>query len=705
GVQVEHRNVVDLMATLPAATDLGVDDTVLSVASYTFDMSVGDYFVTLGLGASLVVATTEQMHDPRRLAELIESSRATRMSATPTSWAALLAAGWAGRPGLLAASVGEPLPDALAASLTEVCAGVWNGWGPTETTVFAGGGLVRSDEPVTVGRPLPGTRVYVTDTKGRLLPLGVPGEIVIGGPGVSRGYLSRPEETAKRFGRDPFMEGERVYRSGDRGRLLSDGRLQHLGRFDNQVKIRGFRIELGEIECVLREHPGVAAAALDVQQDQSGRPRLAAFIVEDAMHYNECESEAECDAELRAWTRRRLPDYMVPAVIIRVTSLPTSPSGKLDRRALAELTVAQSNSLTTVESSAVETAGTVTISATPGMSETEVVIASLWSMLLGAEVVDVDRNFFDLGGHSLLAANLVAQIEHRMGVTVSLVDFLDHGTTVAGLARLVARASSSKGQSARDGEAAGDGRPVFFVYPDLASAMSLRHLRRLWGSEQSAYPLLPLAAPSQPDRSYTVEQLAEPLLSTVREIQPIGPYALVGFSFGGLVAYELARQLDQADQRVEWLGVLDTPTPEMARQLMRRWKSSSARIARLREPGRVKLVADYLGNLRWSIREKLIDVGFAERHPSEEFDLRGAWEIMQRYRGCGHAAPLELFVTSTTAAEVRTPLLGWDAFHGGSLRTRFLEGSHDSILDSPQIEELAALILTGIHGAREDASR
>ncbi|MFE4498990.1 amino acid adenylation domain-containing protein [Rhodococcus sp. NPDC056743] len=691
GVQVEHRNVLDLMESLPAAVDLASDDVVLSVASYTFDMSVGDYFVTLGAGAGLVVATTEEMHDPRRLAYVIEQCGATRMSATPTSWAALIESGWPGRSGLIAGAVGEPLPQSVATSLSSLCAGVWNGWGPTETTVFAGGGAVSPDEPVTVGRPMPGTRLYVTDSRGRILPMGVPGEIVIGGPGVSRGYLHRTSETAQRFGPDPYVPGERVYRSGDRGRYIADGRLRHLGRLDDQVKIRGFRIELGEIEATLREHPGVATVSVDVGTDHRGQPQLVAYIVPAARYNNQPGPDG--DANLRAWTRQRLPEYMVPAEIIRVPTLPTSASGKLDRRALRDLAARALSDAGEHRSAAITFERVLT--------PTEQKVASLWSMLLAIEVSDLDRNFFDLGGHSILAANLVAQIEHRMGAQVSLVDFLDKGTTVAGLARLVDDASSPAELQPAP-ELVTDRRPAFFVFPDLPSAMSLRHLRALWGDEQSVHPLLPLAASMRPQRWETVEELVEPTMSALRAVQPEGPYALAGFSFGGLVAYELARQLDRDGQQVTWLGILDTPTPETAGRVMKRWKSSSGRLERLRQPGRIKLVADYARNLGWAGREKLIAAGLVRRSATEDFDLRGVWDIMARYEQRGHSVPLELFVTSSTAAEVRTPVLGWDTFHEGRLRTHFLCGSHDSILDSPQIEELAAIMLAGLHDARVD---
>ena len=325
GVQVEHRSVVNLMMTLPEALGLSDADTFVSVVSYTFDGSVGDIFATLALGATLVLATEGETKDPRELGELVECCDATVMSATPTTWSMLIGAGWTGRPGFLAVCAGEPLPDRLARELRQRCRAVWNGWGPTEATVFAGGGVVEVGEPITVGRPLPGVRIYVMDNRGRLVSCGVPGEIFIAGRGVSRGYVNRPEETARRYRLDPFVDGDRMYRTGDRGRLLADGRLQHLGRYDDQVKIRGFRIELGEVESVLIEHPDVREAAAAVR-DGAGQPQLVAYVVTAA--------DGTDNAQLRRWARSRLPAYMVPHVIVQLSALPMSPSGKLDRAAL-----------------------------------------------------------------------------------------------------------------------------------------------------------------------------------------------------------------------------------------------------------------------------------------------------------------------------------------------------------------------------------
>jgi amino acid adenylation domain-containing protein len=672
GVEVEHRNVVNLMTTLPAELGMSDADTCLSLASATFDISVGDIFCALGIGATVVQATGAQSKDPRALGDLIERCAATMMSATPTTWSMLIGAGWTGRPGLLALSAGEPLPEHLAAELRQRCRAVWNATGPTETTVYTGGGFVEAGEPITVGTPLPGVRIYIMDGRGHLLPCGVPGEIVIAGRGVSRGYVNRPRETAARFRRDPFVDGERMYRSGDRGRLLADGRLQILGRYDNQVKIRGFRVELGEVESVLIEHPQVNEVAVAVCGDDAGQ-QLVAYIVADAGGLD--------GARLRRWARSRLPAYMVPSVILHLSALPRSASGKLDRAALPTPPAPAAPSRPRPPTSIRE-------------SSTQHRLAELWSELLPGAGADPREDFFDLGGHSVLATRLLAEVERRFGVPIAVADFLDHGTTLALLGRLIDDAGTT--DRTRQGT---DLPHLFFVYPDLPSSMSLRYLSERCGRENHLYPLITPPVRGRIGRPRTVGEVAEPLLRTIRAAQPAGPYRLIGYSFGGLLAYELARLLDSEGDQVAWLGLLDTLTPAAVRALMRKWKSPSVRMARLRESRRSKLIADYGHNVGWATREKLIAAGLVKRRPGEQFDIRHAWQIMLACIPQGHHVPMNLFVTTDTINHTGSESLGWADVHRGPLQIHRAPGDHDSLLSEMSAKDFTALVWASLRNS------
>ena len=277
-----HRNVVNLMSALTKRPGLAAQDVVLAVATYTFDMSVADVFATLGVGAHLVLASRLDLRDPRRLSALIDSAGATIMHATPATWQMLVDTGWKGRENLVAVSGGDTLPETLASALLVRCAQVWNGYGPTETTVYATFARVTRSAPISIGHPIANVRAYIVDRGMRPVPVGVQGELLIGGAGVADGYVSRDDETAERFIPDPFVAGEDVYRTGDLARFRPDGSIVHMGQLDRQVKLRGVRIEPGEIEANLVGHPAVSSAVVTVRDDPDGDRRLVAhFVAED----------------------------------------------------------------------------------------------------------------------------------------------------------------------------------------------------------------------------------------------------------------------------------------------------------------------------------------------------------------------------------------------------------------------------------------
>lgn len=669
GVQVEHRGVVNLIMAMPEVLGLSDADTRLSVSSYTFDGSVFDIFTTLALGATLVLATDAQTKDPRELGELIQSCQPTVMFATPTTWSMLIGAEWSGRPGLLAACGGEPLPDRLARELRQRCRAVWNGWGPTEATMCASGGFVEAGEPVTVGKPLPGVRIYVMDKGGRLVSWGVPGEIVVAGRGVSRGYVNRPEETAQRYRLDPFVDGDRMYRTGDRGRLLADGRLQHLGRYDDQVKIRGFRIEPAEIESTLCEHPDVGCCAVVAREAPNGEKQLVAYIVG--------EPGCPTDANARDWLRRRLPECLVPSTFVRLSALPMTANGKLDKAALP----------------APSPRGTGHIGAQLPRNDTERRVAALWADLLAVPVTDVNCDFFDMGGHSLLAARLISKIQRTFGVPLPLAAFLDNGRTVAGLAALLSTESPARTEEGDSGSP-----PLHFIFPNPASAMSVRHFTAQWGATQPVHALVPEQPGGRFDRSVTIEQHASQALSMIRDRQPDGALALVGYSFGGLVAYEVARQAVDAGQQVDWLGILDLAAPSMA-QLLRAQQTLRWRLRRIRQlPAQLRRAK--LGEVAFRVLQN----GPGGLLPRFDFDYRGMAELACRYQLPGHEVPMHLFVTEGSAADVETDGLGWDGFHKGTLTMHRLAGNHYTLLDQPQVEQVTRMVLKSLREAQATAT-
>ncbi|MET3929683.1 amino acid adenylation domain-containing protein [Lysobacter sp. OAE881] len=414
GVQVPHRAVSNFLSSMAKEPGLGADDRLVAVTTLSFDIAVLELLLPLSVGARVVLADRVTAADGVALKALIASSGATVMQATPASWRLLLDAEWKGDSTFKILCGGEALPPDLASQLLTRCGSLWNVYGPTETTVWSTCSRVTSASDIHIGRPIDNTQVWILDPRGELCPLGVPGEIWIGGDGVTLGYLDRAELTAERFVADPFAMSKDalLYRTGDRGRWRADGVLEHQGRLDFQVKVRGYRIELGEIEALLAAHAQVARAVVVAREDRPGDVRLVAYVVG--------EGGALDEAALVSYLKGSLPDYMIPQHILFLDAIPLLPNGKIDRKSLPapDLTVKLAGERVAPRNALERT------------------IADAMAKVLGVAEVGVDDDFFSLGGHSLLAAQLTSRINKELGITLSLRALFD-GPTVAKLARMV----------------------------------------------------------------------------------------------------------------------------------------------------------------------------------------------------------------------------------------------------------------------------
>jgi amino acid adenylation domain-containing protein len=395
GVEVLHRGVVNCLNATGRLLGFRPDDVLLAVTTISFDIHAKQLFLPLAMGGVVDVCEPEVAKDGKRLLERMRSSKAAFMQATPTHWQMVVAAGWSEQLPIQAISIGEPLLRELAQQLLARCAAVWNTYGPTETTIQSTVHRVRpEDEVVSIGRPFDNTTFYVVDASLQPVPIGVAGELCIGGDGVARGYHDLPEKTAERFLASPFRPGERIYRTGDLCRYDRDGRLEMLGRIDHQVKLRGFRIELGEIEAVLEQHEGVKAAVVKVVGNTAEDQRLVAFAVAKAR-------PEPSRASVRRALREKLPDYMVPAEIVWLDALPTTLNGKIDRNALR------------VDTTATQAPRDDATVAPEGPAELR--LARVWAEVIGVPRVGAFDTFFDLGGNSLLSLKVVDRIEHETG--------------------------------------------------------------------------------------------------------------------------------------------------------------------------------------------------------------------------------------------------------------------------------------------------
>jgi acyl-coenzyme A synthetase/AMP-(fatty) acid ligase len=389
--------VVNFLTSMAREPGLAADDVLVAVTTLSFDIAVLELQLPLTLGATVVIASRDEAIDGHALSALLEQHRATVMQATPVTWRLLLEVGWTAGTPFKALVGGEALPKDLADQLLARGVELWNMYGPTETTVWSTCARITStSNGITIGKPIANTTVYILDVQKNLCPIGVPGELCIGGDGVTLGYWNRPELTADRFIPDPFstVPGARLYRTGDRARWRNDGTLEHLGRLDFQVKIRGYRIELGEIEAILAEHPNVRQAAVHVWTAKADDVRIVACCVP-------AKAGVLAPISLRKHMRARLPEYMVPQHFLALDEIPLMPNGKVDRRRLPTPVVAESR---------------VAQHEAPA-DPVEAAIAEIWTKLINpARPIGRIDKFFEMGGHSLLGLRALRQIESKFGV-------------------------------------------------------------------------------------------------------------------------------------------------------------------------------------------------------------------------------------------------------------------------------------------------
>ena len=423
GVGISRRAVTNLLASFRRALRLGTDDRFVAVTTLSFDIALLELLLPLASDADLVIATADEAREPDRLRSLIERTAATAMQATPQTWRLLESAGGV-PPGLrLRLCGGETLPADLADQMTAPGVVLWNLYGPTETTVWSAAGIVTSAAAAAeIGPPIDHTRVYVLDERLMPVPVGVVGEVCLAGRGVARGYQDRPRLTARSFRPDPWSDepGARMYRTGDLGRWREGGGLELIGRNDHQVKIRGFRIECGEIEAVLRAHRDIRQAAV-VTATRAGELALVAYIV-PRRGSAAAQPGADLLEELRPHLRATLPDYMIPALMVALPTLPLTPNAKVDRAALpVPQWGAPASAVDRVEP----------------RNPVEMTLAQIWSDLLATEApVGVHDNLFALGGHSLTATRFVARVADTYGVSLP-VHHVFAGPTIAELAEVV----------------------------------------------------------------------------------------------------------------------------------------------------------------------------------------------------------------------------------------------------------------------------
>ncbi|MBZ5601915.1 MAG: amino acid adenylation domain-containing protein [Acidobacteriia bacterium] len=548
GVVLTHRGLVNHHVFARRFYDLGPRDRVLQSSPISFDISLEEIFPALASGAAVVIRPDEVVPGGRDFLNWIEQKRITVLD-LPTGlwhqWTSELAALRRPLPdGLRMVIVGGEKAQTSAFLKWREVAGTsirWiNTYGPTEASIIAsayepGDREIDSRLPLPIGRPVAGARIYILDRHRQPVPIGVPGELYLGGEILARGYLNQPQPNAERFVEDPFIPGARCFKTGDIARFLDDGNIEFIGRADRQVKIRGYRVEPGEIESLLLQHPGVADAAVVDQDDGAGQLRLVAYVADPSLRADE--------NELRRLLKAHLPDYMIPSAFVVMAELPRTDRGKLDRSRLP----AAGDAVRATEHGF-----------TAPRDAIEMQLARIWESVLRIRNVGVRDSFFDLGGHSLQAVAMFGQIEKVFGMRLPPATLFRSQTIeeLAGVLR--GEGCPSTWSSLVPIQPGGSRPPLFCVHAQSGHVVFYQSLANRLGPDQPLYGLQSAGLDGSRAPLATVEEMARHYLSEIRTVQPEGPYYLGGFCLGSYVAFEMARQLDAAGEKVSLLAIFET---------------------------------------------------------------------------------------------------------------------------------------------------
>jgi amino acid adenylation domain-containing protein len=688
GVMVEHRQLANLIAWHVERFALSPGKRTSSTAGVAFDACTWEVWPALCSGATLVLPPASTAGDPAALLDWWEAEDLTTSFLVTALAEAALSRGQAGRHGLRQLLTGgdrlNRLPDA------DLPFELVNNYGPTETTVVATSGTLRHDDAVVhIGRPVANTRIYLLDRHGQPVPQGTPGEIHIGGAQVARGYLNRPDLSRARFLPDPFVTRPeaRMYKTGDLGRWLPDGTIEYLGRNDQQVKIRGLRIEPGEIEAQLRSQPSVREAAILAREDVPGERRLVAYVM--AMEGRVLEAQALRDA-----LAQMLPGYMVPAAYVLMDALPLTPNGKLDRRALPPPD----------DSAFAQRA----YEAPQG--EVEVTLAQVWGELLHVERVGRQDNFFELGGHSLLLTRML-EVARRRGVVMALRQVFD-APTLAALAAVALRdRCAGVAHTLVPLRSTGSQPPLFCFHEGFGTVLVYERLARFIDDDVPVYSVEARALHEYPPVYRPLVDMARDYLDRLVAVQPVGPYRLTGWSGGGLVAYEVARQLLERGESVAFLGMIDTYNVD-AEDLEGDIAQAKHYLIRILEYTRPDLPPDVLRALLGLDRlEAMVDECHRNRWLRTDVtaeEMRRRFQVANDIgRACAEyqatALPLSIDLFSAEKPARADRSNGWSALLAGALNIIELEGTHMSIMqDESSLTRVASVMnkaLMGIHDA------
>jgi nonribosomal peptide synthetase DhbF len=636
------------MRALRTSFDVGQDFRSALFISASFDASIEQTLLPFMGGGAAVIISDEAREQPSQFWRQVERDRVSFISCVPSYMESILSQVSREISLKHLALGGEALTrqfkDRIARELN--VAQIINLYGPTETTIDAVSYVATGEESghnIPIGRPMPGYRTYVLDENLEPVAPGVAGTLYIAGAGLARGYLKQPALTAERFVANPFGQpGERLYLTGDLARWRSDGVLEFLGRADAQVKLRGFRIEPGEIEAALLQQGSVSQAVVIAREDVPGHQRLVAYVV--------AAGQSVSPTELREYLRTSMPDHMVPSAFVVLDRLPLAPNGKLDRRALPapeELPLHARRAPRTPQ---------------------EEILCGLFADVLGVERVGIDDNFFELGGHSLLAIRLISRIRPTLDAEISIRSLFEAPTVEALAKRLVrGRPALSDFEILLPIRPTGSKRPLFCIHDAGGFSWPYSKLIRHIPSEHPIYGLQARNLTQRARRPRSIDEIAEDYIGIIRKIQPSGPYNLLGWSFGGLVAHAIATQFQEAGEKVAMLALLDS-YPMNQQGALASLDDDNENLA-------INPIMNLLDVLR---REGLSTL--KEHHYEAIMDtFKNNTRLARTFEPRRFDGAMTLFVA--TVSEAKPPIESWRPHISGEVRVHPIDCAHDNMMD------------------------
>ncbi|WP_340615913.1 amino acid adenylation domain-containing protein [Xenorhabdus entomophaga] len=711
GVMLEHRNVVNFIHAQHKTSEPQSGDRILQFATVAFDTSVSDIFPTLASGATLVLRPAHIRVPDAEFVALLNDQQITIMDMPTAFWHQWVQEMMAGRSGfgqhLRTVIVGgekaelRHLLNWQSRPETQSCRWI-NSYGPTETTVIAttlkldGKQSTDITDNIPIGYPLPNTRIYILDAHGQPAPLGVSGEIHIGGAGVARGYLNRPELTAEKFVADPFKEkpNARMYKTGDLGRWLPNGTIEYLGRNDFQVKLRGFRIELGEIETRLVQCQGVLEAIVLVRETAPDDKRLVAYVQPQP-------GVTLVPGELRQQLSQHLADYMLPAAFVTLDAFPLTSNGKIDRKAFPA-----------PDQSAIVARG---YEAPQG--EVETVLAQIWQELLGLECVSRHDHFFELGGHSLLILKACSLAVEKFALEQNMMARLMAFTTIKDQAHAIENRENADVGSMVALSQNTKATPLFFA---PGAGGHVFYLRELATALEGSYSVWGMQSPELDGRNappLSLEAMAGAMINDLRKVQPNGPYYLGGHSFGGWLAFEMAQQLVQQGESIGLLALVDSESPpeSLAQRVESEW-SNSQWIAEFgnvfaalegaeenftEEEFQSMTEEEQIDSLRLRlIEEELLPPQLESREIATYLSVYKAHSLMTYQPQERYSGKINLFMAEDKPdheepdTSVERFIDGWKTILTGEVAAQSLSGDHITIMRQPFVQELATAIIS-----------